>query len=368
MVKNFGMDRLLIALVAILVMFGLIMIYSSTMILAKEKYDDSFYFLKKQLLWLIIAIVIFLSISFLKQPIYLNQKIVAAVLLASIFSLILVFFMGKINGCYRWIRIAGLSVQPSEFAKIVVVLYLSSFLGRKECDVNNIKKLLVQLIPVFVIALLILKEPDYGTFTLVLLVAAIVLFAAGLKIRYFIYSSIFVIPFFISLIKMSPERINRVLAFLNPEAYASTYSFQTLQSIYAIGSGGIFGQGLGNSTQKLYFLPYAYTDFIYAVIGEEVGLIGCLAVLAIFLLFLIRSLSIAKLSGSRHTYLLVVGLSFLIFVQAMINISVSLGIFPTKGMPLPFISSGGSSLISGLIIAGIIINVSKHRKMVLLND
>ena len=363
-----GTDRLLIAVVGMLVMFGLIMIYSSTMIQAKEKYDDSFYFLKKQLLWLIIAVIFFLSISFLKQPLYLNQKIVIGVLIGSILSLILVFFMGKINGCYRWIRFAGLSVQPSEFAKIVTVMYLSYFLGKKDCDINNIKKVLIQLIPVFLIALLILKEPDYGTFILILMVATILLFAAGMKIRYFIYASFFVVPFFISLIKMSPERINRVLAFLNPEAYASTYSFQTLQSIYAIGSGGIFGQGLGNSTQKLYFLPYAYTDFIYSIIGEEVGLLGCLAVLAMFVIFLTRSLSIAKLSGSLHTYLLVVGLSFLIFVQAMINISVSLGIFPTKGIPLPFISSGGSSLIAGMIIAGIIINVSKHRKMVLLND
>jgi len=368
MVKNIGIDRILIANTAILILTGLIMIYSSTMILAKEKFGDSYFFLKRQLLWLAIGLILFVVILLLKHPIYLNPKFVVITIVISIVSLILVFFMGKINGCYRWINILGFSIQPSEFAKVSVLLYLSYILGKKGHDINNIKKLIVQLLPVLLVILLVLKEPDYGTFMLISIIAALVLFVAGLKIRYFFFAAMVFIPFIVALIRMDPGRTNRILAFLNPEAYASTYSFQTLQSIYAIGSGGIFGQGLGNSTQKLFFLPYAYTDFIYSIIGEEVGLIGCLFVIALFGVFFIRSLSIAKLSGNRHTYLLVVGLSMMIMVQSLINISVSLGLFPTKGLPLPFISMGGSSLISSLIIAAIILNVSKHRKMVLLND
>lgn len=368
MVKNIGIDRMLIIVTAILVLFGLIMIYSTTMIMAKEKYGDSFYFIKKQLIWLSIGLVIFITILLLKNPLYLNKKVIFLSIIFSISALILVFFMGKINGCYRWIRFLGFSIQPSEFAKISIILYLSYIFGRKNSDINNIKKLFIQLIPVFIIALLILKEPDYGTFLLVLSITVVVLFVGGLKIKYFLFSSLFIVPILFSLIKTNPEKMNRILAFLNPDAYASTYSFQTLQSIYAVGSGGIFGQGLGNSTQKLYFLPYAYTDFIYSIIGEEVGLLGSLIVIVLFLIFIIRCLSIARLSGNKHTYLLVVGLGFMIIIQAMSNISVTLGLFPTKGLPLPFISSGGSSLISSLIIVGIILNVSKHRKMVLLND
>jgi cell division protein FtsW len=218
------------------------------------------------------------------------------------------------------------------------------------------------------VEILILKEPDVGNFSLILIIAGIMLFAAGLKLRYFIYSFLFIIPVFFLFIKMNPDKMNRIVAFLNPDEYGSTYNYSTLQSIYAIGCGGIFGKGLGNSTQKLYFLPYAYSDFIYAIVGEEVGLVGSAAVIALFFIFLVRGLNVAKVSGSRYTYLLVTGLTFMIVIQAMMHISVTLGIIPTKGIPLPFISSGGSSLVATLIIAGIILNVSRHRKTVLLND
>jgi cell division protein FtsW len=218
------------------------------------------------------------------------------------------------------------------------------------------------------VELLILKEPDLGNFFLVLAISMIMLFVAGLKIRYFLCSFFFLGLVLYWFIKLNPEKLNRILAFLKPEDYVSTYSFQALQSVYAVGSGGIFGKGLGNSTQKLFFLPYAYSDFIYAIVGEEVGLLGALIVIALFLIFLIRGIKIAKYSGNRHTYLLVIGLSFLIVIQAMINISVSISIFPTKGLPLPFISNGGSSLIASLIITGIILNVSRLRKTVLIND
>ncbi|MCP5049344.1 MAG: FtsW/RodA/SpoVE family cell cycle protein, partial [bacterium] len=170
------------------------------------------------------------------------------------------------------------------------------------------------------------------------------------------YGFLFMVPVFYMIIKMNPEKLNRIMAFLNPEAYVSTYGFQALQSVYAVGSGGIFGKGLGKSTQKLYFLPYAYSDFIYAIVGEEVGMVGALAVIALFVIFLVRGINVARGSGNRQTYLLVTGLTFLIVIQAMINISVTIGIFPTKGIPLPFISNGGTSMVASLIIVGIILN------------
>ncbi len=368
MVKNIGIDKFLLIAVICLLLFGLIMVYSSTMIMAKENFGDSFYFLKRQVMWLSVGFIIFLIIVTLRQPIYLDQKMVWLVLILSTAALVLVFFGGKINNSYRWIRFAGFSLQPSEFAKIAAVLYLSYMLGRKDEEVNNLKKLALILIPVFLIEILILKEPDYGNFFLILFITMVVLFIAGLKIRYFAASLAGLIPLFYLIIKLSPDKMNRIVAFFNPDKYGATFNFQVMQSLNAVGSGGIFGQGLGKSTQKLFFLPYAYTDFIYSIIGEEVGLIGALFVIMLFMIFLARGVVIAKHSGNRHTYLLVIGLTFLVVCQAMINISVTLGIFPTTGIPLPFISIGGSSLVSSLIVTGIIINVSRHRKTVLLND
>ncbi|MCP5101916.1 MAG: putative lipid II flippase FtsW [bacterium] len=368
MVKDSKIDKVLIVVTGLLLLFGLIMIYSTTSVLGKEEFGSNFHFLKKQLIWLLAGLVTAAAVALLHKPYYLAKPVVFTVITIVVIGLILVFFSGKINNSYRWIRLAGFSIQPSEFAKIAVVLYLSFVLSRDGTDVNDLKKLGVLLIPFFIIELLILKEPDLGTFFLILLIALGMLFVAGLKLRYFLAGSVFLVPAMYWIIKMNPEKMKRIMAFLNPEEYVSTYGFQALQSVYAVGSGGIFGKGLGNSTQKLYFLPYAYSDFIYAIVGEEAGLLGALTVIGLFLLFLIRGIHIAKYSGNRHTYLLVVGLTFLIVIQAMINISVTLGIFPTKGIPLPFISNGGSSLIASLIITGLILNVSRLRKTVLLND
>jgi cell division protein FtsW len=368
MVKDSKIDKILISITALLTFFGLIMVYSSTMILAKEKYGDSFFFLKKHLIGLAVGFILFAIIALLKYPLYLNQKLIFAAVFIAVVALIVVFFVGKVNNSYRWIKLLGFSIQPSEFAKIAIVLYLAYILGNKMSDVNNLGKLFINLIPFFIVEILILKEPDLGNFLLILIILIFMLFAAGLKIRYFFSIALFMGPILYLVIKMNPEKMKRVLAFLNPEEHLSTSGFQAIQSIYAIGSGGIFGQGLGNSTQKLYFLPYAYSDFIFSVIGEELGLLGALLIVVLFFVFLMRGLNIAKLSGSKQTYLLVVGLTFLVVLQAMVHFSVALGLFPTKGIPLPFISNGGSSLLSSLIIAGIIVNVSKHRRMVFVND
>ncbi|MCP4219712.1 MAG: putative lipid II flippase FtsW [bacterium] len=368
MVKDYKIDKVLMIVVALLILFGLIMIYSSSMILAKEKFGDSYHFLKKQVIWLMVGLVIAGFITTLHEPYYLDKKIVFTIIGLAILGLVMVFFTGKINNSYRWIRFGGFSVQPSEFAKIAVVLYMAFVLSRKKCDVNDLKKLPLLLLPVFIVEVLILKEPDLGNFFLILAIAIIMLFAAGLRVRYFAYGFMAFIPTAYWIIKSNPEKMNRILAFLHPEEYMSTYGFQATQSVLAVGSGGIFGKGLGNSTQKLYFLPYAYSDFIYAIVGEEVGLLGASIVIILFGVFLVRGIRIARLSGNRHTYFLVIGLAFLIVIQAMINISVTLGIFPTKGIPLPFISNGGTSLVAGLIITGLILNVSRLRKTVLLND
>lgn len=352
----------------LLVLFGLIMVWSSTMIMAKEQYGDAYHFLKKQMLGLAIGAFLALIITLFKYPFYLNHRLVLIAILLIIAALTAVFFFGKTNGSYRWIRLLGQSFQPSEFAKIVLVMYLASVLGRKETEVNDLKRLSFLLIPFFVALLLILREPDYGCFFLILSVSAIMLFVAGLKLRYFLFGLLAIVPVSAFMLMSNPERMNRILAFLHPEEYVKTYGFQATQSIFALGSGGLFGQGLGNSTQKLYFLPYAYTDFIYAIIGEETGLVGALIILSLFMAVFIRGLSIAKYSGNRQAYLLVLGLVSMLVIQALINISVNLSVLPTKGIALPLISIGGSSLMASLVLVGIVLNVSRQRKTVLLND
>lgn len=368
MVKDSKIDKVLIAVTALLILFGLILIHSATSLQAGEKFGSSFYFLEKQLLALVVGLIAAAAVSLLRRPYYLDKHIVIAVVALTVVGLLLVFFNGKLNESYRWIRLGGFTIQPSEFAKIAVVLYLAYVLTRETNDVNDIKKLMTLLIPVFIIELLILKEPDLGSFFLILCIALAMLFAAGFRLKYFAVGSLCLAPIIYLIIQLNPDKMKRITAFLNPGEYGNTLNFQALQSLYAVGSGGIFGKGLGNSTQKLYFLPYSYSDFIYAVAAEETGLLGAFFVIGLFLLFLIRGINIAKYSGNRHTYLLVIGLTFLIVIQAMINISVAIGIFPTKGIPLPFISCGGSSLVSSLMVTGIILNVSRLRKTVFSND
>ncbi len=362
MVKPSGVDRPLLLVTASLIIIGFLMIYSSTMIVAKEKYGDSFFFFKKQLIWLLLSVLIALLVASWKRPFYLDSRVVFAALAVTVAALVLVFFFGRINNTFRWIRVFGFSIQPSEMAKVVTVIYLAYILHRKGEEINQVKTLIQVLLPIGVIEVLILKEPDFGNFMLILIVTAAMLFIAGLAWRYFALFAVCLIPGLYLLIRSDPLRTQRMLGFLNPEAHATTYNFQALQSVYAVGSGGLLGHGIGNSTQKLFFLPYAYTDFIFAIIGEELGLIGALLVVILFVAFFARGLRIARRSDHEHTRLLGIGLAFLVVCQALINISVTIGLFPTKGIPLPFISSGGTSLLASLVVTGILLNISHLRK------
>jgi cell division protein FtsW len=368
MVKASGIDRTLLTVSLLLIAIGFLMIFSTTPVIAKEKFGDSFHFFNKQLLFLLLGLLVFVFLILFKTPFYLNQRLVMAIMALTFTGLSLVFFFQKINNTSRWIRFGGMSIQPSEFAKIALVLYLAMMLSRKESDVNNIRQLGLILLPVIFMEGLILKEPDFGNFVLVGVITMVMLFVAGLRLKYFAIFFVLLIPLLVLLIQGSPMRQERIKSFLNPENYAATQGFQATQSTYAIGSGGLFGQGIGNSTQKLFYLPYAYSDFIFAIIAEEMGFFGALAVIALFALYFLRGMVIARQSDNPHTYLLVTGLVFLIVFQSMINISVAVGLFPTKGIPLPFISSGGTSLLSSLMITGIILNVSRQRKVVFAND
>lgn len=368
MVKASGIDRTLLTVSLLLIAIGFLMIFSTTPVIAREKFGDSFHFFNKQLVFLILGLLVFVFLILFKTPFYLNQRLIMAIMALAFTGLSLVFFFQKINNTSRWIRFGGMSIQPSEFAKIALVLYLAMMLSRKETDINNIRQLSLLLLPVIFMEGLILKEPDFGSFVLIGAITLVMLFVAGLRLKYFAVFFVLLILLLVLLVQSSQMRRERFNSFLNPESYAATHGFQAMQSTYAIGSGGLFGQGIGNSTQKLFYLPYAYSDFIFAIIAEEMGFFGALAVIALFLLYYLRGMVIARHSDNPHTYLLVTGLVFLITFQSMINISVAVGLFPTKGIPLPFISSGGTSLLSSLVITGIILNVSRQRKVVFVND
>ncbi len=368
MVKPSGIDRTLLTVSLLLIAIGVLMIFSTTPIIAREKYGNSFHFLNKQLLYLVLGLLIFASLILFRSPFYLNPRLVMTAMAVTFTGLSLVFFFQKVNNTSRWIRFGGMSIQPSEFAKITLVLYLAMMLSRKETDVNNLKGLGLLLLPVAFMEGLILKEPDFGNFVLIGVITMVMLFVAGLRLKYFAGFFLLLAPVLFLLIQSNPMRQDRIRSFLNPENYASTQGFQATQSAYAIGSGGLFGQGIGNSTQKLFYLPYAYSDFVFAIIAEEAGFFGALLVISLFALYFLRGMVIARHSDNPHTYLLVTGLVFLIVFQSMMNISVAVGLFPTKGIPLPFISSGGTSLFCSLMITGIILNVSRQRKVVFTND
>jgi cell division protein FtsW len=368
MVKPSGIDRTLLAVSLLLLAVGFLMVFSTTPVIAREKFGNSFHFFNRQLLYLAVGLVAFVFLILFRSPFYLSPRLVMSVMALAFIGLSLVFFFQKVNNTSRWIRLGGMSVQPSEFAKIALVLYLAMMLSRPETDVNNLKSLGLILLPVAFMEGLILKEPDFGNFVLIGAITLVMLFLAGLRLRYFALFFFVLALFLFLLIRLNPMRQERIRSFLNPENYAATQGFQAMQSTYAIGSGGLFGQGIGNSTQKLFFLPYAYSDFIFAIIAEELGFFGALAVIALFVLYYLRGMAIARQSDTPHAYLLVAGLVFLIVFQSMMNISVAVGLLPTKGIPLPFISSGGTSLLGSLMITAIILNVSRQRKVVFTHD
>jgi cell division protein FtsW len=275
--------------------------------------------------------------------------------------LVLVLFSAPVNGARRWFNLGGLGIQPSEIAKIAAVLFTALTLERR---MHRIDELSYSLLPIAIVvgamSGLILLEPDLGTAASLLMVVGTMVFAAGLNYRYLVGTALAAAPLLYFLIASSPYRLRRLLAFTNPEADPLGDGFQVMQSLIAVGTGGVFGRGLMGGVQKLFFLPEPHTDFIYAVIGEELGMLGAGAVVLGYVLLLWRGVRAAwKAPDAFGTYL-AAGLTLSIVLQALINVSVVLGLLPTKGIPLPFISAGGSSLLFTLVSVGLLLNITQH--------
>jgi len=351
----------LCSLAATLVAVGVVMIFSASAIFAWDRHQDSMYFLKRHMAFLAVGITGFVCAMLVDMR--QLRKYAPHFLIGVGLALLFVGLLGpKIGGARRWISIGAFNIQPSEFAKLAVILYLADRIARKTEGLKRFKQDLMPLIAVMgVMSLLILLGKDLGTTVVLMGVFLMMLFVGGIPVQYFAWLIAGCIPVIVGAILIEPYRVKRLTGFLNPFQDIQGKSFQLYQSLLAIGSGGLFGKGLGQSQQKLFYLPAAHTDFIFAIIGEELGFIGAGAVILLFVMFGILGMMIVFRAKSSFNQLFALGLVTLVLIEAIINIGVSTGAFPTKGLALPFISYGGSSLVVNLILVGLLLNLSRER-------
>lgn len=358
-------DTLLFFAVASLVGIGLVMIFSASSATAYLEHHDVAYYAKRQLVWLVVGLVV--AYGAYRLDYHLLKRWAPYLLVGSLLSLLLVLVphVGvSVNGARRWIGASSISFQPSEFAKLALVIYLGATLAsRGERIVSLVKGLIPLCVPVFFMAMLVLREPDMGTASLLILIAFAMFFAAGARIGHLIAVMMVTVPPAILAVLASPYKRARVFAFINPWRDPENTGFHIVQSLLALGSGGLFGVGLGDSRAKFFYLPEQYTDFIFSILGEELGLIGALAVVVLFVVLGYRAVRIAIAAPDRFGFFLAIGCASLIVIQAFINIGVVTSSWPVTGVPLPFISFGGSSLVVNLVAVALIANVGRGKRI-----
>jgi len=358
--REMSVDKVLLFVILALTLFGLVMVYSASAMLAQKRYGSQFYFLIRQSVWALVGLVGMAAAIRIDYRQYKRPGVALGLLVISIAMLLVVFFCPVVNGTHRWFRYGAASLQPSEIAKPALVLILAYFLERQA---DRISEFRVTFLPAACVAGmmmgLVALEPDLGTSLSMGLIFTVVIFVAGAKLRHLATMVIPAIPA-LAYMLMVPWRFQRLMDFLDPWKNQTTSSFQTVQSLISIGSGGLTGLGFAQGKQKLFYLPSPHTDFIFAVIGEELGLIGAGLIIIAFGAVAWRGLRAARMAPDQFGQLLAMGLTVMIAAQAFFNISVALSLLPAKGIPLPFISCGGSSLAINLVAAGVLMNISKH--------
>lgn len=364
MARRLQIDLFLLGAIVVLVVFGLAMVFSASAVVATEQYGSSLHFVIRQAIWAVLGIVIMWRLMNFDYRRFRNPRLIFPALALEVCLLVVVFLMPVRHDTHRWFYSGPFSFQPSELAKVLLLIFFAYFLDRQRDAINDIRHTLAPMgIVMGAMVALILKEPDLGTSLAIVMIAAAMLFAAGLQFRYFAGAAVAAVPLLYLAITHATYRTNRLIAFLNPEGDPLGKGFQILQSLIAVGSGGILGVGFGEGHQKLFFLPEPQTDFIYAVISEEWGFIGAVLVLVVFAIILWRGLKTAAYAPDGFGKLLAIGLTVLLVGQALVNMSVVIGLLPTKGIPLPFVSYGGSSLLMNLVAAGILLNISQHNSV-----
>jgi cell division protein FtsW len=357
-------DHWIFATVGALVAIGLVMVFSASSATAYAEFHDTAYYLKRQLIWLAIGAVFAYGAYRID---YTKLKRISPALVGITFVLLLLTLVPHVGlqtgGARRWLGLSAISFQPSELAKLTLVLFLAAKLSTIGQDVRSlVRGVAPALLVAALLAVPILAEPDMGTASLVVFTAFGMLFCAGARIEHLTVALLVLVPPVILTVGNSAYKRARVLAFIDPWKDAQNTGFHIVQSLLALGSGGIFGLGLGASRQKFFYLPEAHTDFIFAVVGEELGMLGTFAVLALFAAFAVRAFMLAQRCSDKFGYFLIVGCALLIVIQAFINIGVVTSSWPVTGVPLPFISFGGTSLIVSLVSVALIMNVARRTR------
>ena len=353
-------DRMLFITASLLTIFGLVMVYSASFVIAASKHGVSYYYFLRQLGFGAAGYLLMIALMNVDYHVWQKEKILRLLLLLSAGSLVFVLLQPKVNGAHRWLSIGPFSFQPSEFAKLAVLLFVAAYLHKHGPEINVLRRLVVPLLLVGLFAGLIGIEPDLGGAVCLAFISILLLFIGGLSWKYIGAVALASVPvLYLSIVRV-PFRLDRVMSFLDPFHDPLGASWQISQSLTAVGSGGPWGLGLGASKQKLFFLPEAHSDFIFAVVGEELGLLGTCFICLAFLIILFRGVKIAFKAPDLFGYYLGLGITLMVVIQAFINISMVLALMPTKGIALPFISQGGSSLMLNLVSAGILLNISQY--------
>jgi len=358
------MDQILLFVTITLALVGLVMMFSASAVVAGKKFDDSWYYLKRQLVWLTFGLMLLHVISRIDYVWWKRLSFPLLGLITVLLILVLVPSIGGVkNGARRWLLLGPISIQPAEMAKLISVIYLAAYLARKEDRLQHFSSgLLPPLLIIGILSALVLGEPDLGTVVVLALVTGGLLFVGGARMAHLSTLALCAIPIGLALVLTSEYRRPRLMAFLNPSSDPANAGHQITQSFLAFGSGGLFGVGLGEGKQKLLFLPEPHTDFVLALVGEELGFVGTGIIILFFAAFVIRGFQISTRARIPFGRYLGIGVTTLIGIQALINACVVTGLLPTKGLTLPFVSYGGSSLVVSLTGVGILLSISRDRQ------
>ena len=364
MARKLKSDKWLFLATLALICTSVVMVYSASALVALERFQQPSLFVTRQIMWAALGVAVLSIVMRIDYRTYRNDRLIWALLGLVGFLLTAVLFAQPVNGTRRWFGIGGFGMQPSELAKLAAIFFTALILERRRHRINELG---YSLLPIGVIvgglAALILLEPDFGTAVSLLAVTGVMIFAAGLSYRYLFGAMLLALPALYVILMQADYRRRRLLTFMDPWADPLGDGFQIIQSLIAVGTGGVFGKGLMNGVQKLFYLPEPHTDFIYAVISEETGLIGATLVLLCFCVIGWRGMRAALKAPDGFGAFLALGITMMLVLQAFVNISIVLGMLPTKGLPLPLVSNGGSSMLINLLGVGVLLNISQHSAM-----
>jgi cell division protein FtsW len=361
MAKRVGVDKWLFGATLVLVVIGLLMVFSASAVMAKERFGSPYAFVIRQSLWAVFGLTAMVLLMRVDYRRYNSPNIVFPAVAASVLLLLVAFLMHDSHATHRWIRFGALSFQPSEIAKPALVLFLAWFLQNRMNSIEDFRgTILPAALPSLIFIALILKEPDLGTALVCAGVTALMLYLAGMNMRYLWLAALASAPVLYLMLFRVKWRRDRILAFLNPESDPLGKGFHIIQSLIAVGTGGFSGTGFMDGRQKLFYLPEPHTDYIFANVAEELGLIGAIAVVALFVVLGYRGMRAAILSKDPFARFLAFGITATLLIQAFFNISVVLALVPTKGITLPFISYGGTSLFIMLASIGVLLNITRE--------